>query len=215
MACAPPGLPGSPTALLPPQLRKSNSGAALLAACRVVDGNELSGPIPASWVALPALEHLYMQPGNPELCTDLPSGADFQLCTQGDLTCLGDVQPSNNSACGSGGSSSSGDLSSSGGKGGSGPPVLAIAVPVAVVTALAAAGAGFVWLRRRGRRLRQARQWDKCNPGGDGGAVAIPPTFDLEAMMVSRGEARAPSRAFALPATAQGQLAAADVNAAE
>ena len=39
------------------------------------DGNNLTGPVPPSWASHPALEYVYVQPGNPGLC--LPEGVDF------------------------------------------------------------------------------------------------------------------------------------------
>lgn len=43
-----------------------------------LDGNELSGTIPASWASLPALEQVYVKPGNPKLCGPLPPGINFK-----------------------------------------------------------------------------------------------------------------------------------------
>lgn len=43
--------------------------------CRLQDGNNLSGPVPATWASHPGLESVYVAPGNEGLC--LPSGVDF------------------------------------------------------------------------------------------------------------------------------------------
>lgn len=44
-----------------------------------IDGNDLSGTIPAEWASFPSLEQLYVRPGNLKLCGPLPPGITFQV----------------------------------------------------------------------------------------------------------------------------------------
>ncbi|KAL4419356.1 hypothetical protein ABPG77_001583 [Micractinium sp. CCAP 211/92] len=58
-----------------------------------VDGNNLSGPVPPSWSLLPALQAVFIRPGNQGLCT--PNGTDFvfRLCdARGGIECRDEVQ---------------------------------------------------------------------------------------------------------------------------
>ena len=117
--------------------------------CRYIDGNNITGTVPASWTQLAALERIVMQPGNPDMCITLPQDATFSLCVAGDFMCLNKPEPSNASNCqavaATAASAPASDSSSF--------PVAAVAVPVAVVGAAAIAAVGlFAWQRQRTRR---------------------------------------------------------------
>lgn len=92
---------------------------------------------------MPALQQLYLQPGNPQLCPQAPQGANFQLCDQEEAVCMSALEPDDSSAC-------SGVPPSSDSGGGSSVPVAAIVVPVIAAVAIVAAGLA-VFLHRRRR----------------------------------------------------------------
>eukprot|EP00887_Chlorella_sp_A99_P007439 scaffold2.g7439.t1 len=115
------------------------AGLQCLKALRL-EGNNLSGTVPGSWVSLAALQRVTVRPGNPELCPAVPSGAAFQLCSAGDPLCRESVA-SNASVCPEAEAADSG----------SSFPVVAVAVPLVMVGALAAA-LGVLLVRRRRRR---------------------------------------------------------------
>jgi hypothetical protein len=48
-----------------------------------LDGNDLSGTIPAEWASFPDLEQVYVRPGNERLCGPLPPGIRFKAREEG------------------------------------------------------------------------------------------------------------------------------------
>ena len=110
--------------------------------CRYLAYNNLTGTVPSSWLQLPSLNLVQVQPGNSDLCTSsLPSSARFDLCPVGYVICSADSLAPDGPQC---------SASSSGGSGTS-FPVAAVAVPVAVVAAAALVAAAFCVARRRRR----------------------------------------------------------------
>lgn len=101
-------------------------------------GNNLTGAVPASWGNLAQLSRVTLLPGNPGLCVHKPAGTNFKVCQAEDQLCRPvDSASTECAATGSSGGSSS-------------FPVAAVAVPVAVVGALALAAGGFlVWRKRQ------------------------------------------------------------------
>ncbi|KAL4424194.1 hypothetical protein ABPG75_001495 [Micractinium tetrahymenae] len=106
----------------------------------VLNSNDLTGTVPASWLQLASLRDVVVAPGSPGLCAAPPMGAQFTLCSADDLLCLASV-PITDGTCPGGDSD-----------GGSGFPAAAVAVPVALVGAAAVAVAAFLGWRRRKRR---------------------------------------------------------------
>ncbi|KAI7843216.1 hypothetical protein COHA_003196 [Chlorella ohadii] len=103
--------------------------------------NNLTGDVPASWLQLPSLKLVQVQPGNAELCTgSVPPSAQFDLCPSGYVVCSADSLVPDGPQC-----------SSSSSSGGSSFPVAAVAVPVAVVGAAALVAAAIFVVRRRRR----------------------------------------------------------------
>ena len=49
--------------------------------------NNLTGAIPASWTQLSSLRRLVVRPGNPQLCGPIPAGVPFSVCTDEDVSC--------------------------------------------------------------------------------------------------------------------------------
>ncbi len=104
-----------------------------------LQGNSLTGTVPASWGKLQQLSRVTLLPGNPGLCADKPPGANFKVCQADDQLCR--PSSSDDAVCAALGSTGS-DSSSF--------PVAAVAVPVAVVGALGLAAGGFlVWRKRQ------------------------------------------------------------------
>lgn len=104
-----------------------------------LQANNLTGTVPASWVNLKQLSRVTLFPGNPGLCGDKPGGANFKVCHADDQLCR--PVASDDALCTA--------LGSTGGSGSS-FPVAAVAVPVAVVGALAiAAGGLLVWRKKQ------------------------------------------------------------------
>lgn len=109
--------------------------------CRYLAYNNLTGAVPSSWLQLPSLELVQVQPGNSQLCTgSLPESAQFDLCPVGYVICSAESLTPDGPQC---------SASSSGGSGSF--PVAAVAVPVAVVAAAALVAAAFFVVRRRRR----------------------------------------------------------------
>lgn len=104
-----------------------------------LQGNNLTGTVPASWGNLAQLSRVTLLPGNPGLCVHKPPGANFKVCQAEDQLCR--PVDSDSAECAATGSSSGSSSSF---------PVAAVAVPVAVVGALALAAGGFlVWRKRQ------------------------------------------------------------------
>ena len=135
--------------------------------CSDISGNNLSGSIPESWSAKTELKSIYVEPGNPQLCTTPPPNSTFQLCVAGDMacrtgqvaftthtvTCYAAPPPSGDFPAGGNGSSS--DSTSGSTTGGSSFPIAAVAVPVAVVGVAALVGGFVVWRRRQWQQQQQ------------------------------------------------------------
>lgn len=100
---------------------------------------------------LPALIEVVLQPGNPDACTSVPSGATFQVCRDGDALCLPIAADPN--ACAAAPSDD-----------GSSFPVAAVAVPVAVVACAAVVVAGYMWYRHRCKAVQPTAVY-KVRPG--------------------------------------------------
>ena len=136
--------------------------------CSDISNNKLSGSIPETWASKTALKSVYMEPGNPGLCSTPPLNATFQLCVSGQLgcrdgpvpfevhaeTCYAPPPPPPSSPANQ--DAGNGTDSSSSGGGGSSFPVAAVAVPVAVVAAAALAGGLLLWRRQKRRQEQQA-----------------------------------------------------------
>lgn len=125
--------------------------------------NDLTGTVPASWLQLPSLRDVVVSPGNPELCTAVPLGAQFTLCSSADMLCLTPL-PVDDDAC-PGGSSSGG-----------GVPAAAVAVPVAVAGAAVLAAAAFLlWRRRRRQAAAGGAAEDKAEAAEAAESGPLPP----------------------------------------
>jgi hypothetical protein len=113
--------------------------------CRSANHGDLTGSVPQSWAQMPALTTVFVQPGNPGLCTQLPEGANFKLCDEDDPLCHKPLQASDSTACiGTGSPDGSG----------SSVPLAAIVAPIVAAAMLAAAAAGALYAYRRRRRHR-------------------------------------------------------------
>lgn len=105
-----------------------------------LQGNNLTGTVPASWANLKQLSRITLYPGNPGLCGHKPGDASFKVCHADDQLLCRPVA-SDDALCTA--------LGSTGGSGSS-FPVAAVAVPVAVVGALTIAAGGFlVWRKKQ------------------------------------------------------------------
>lgn len=140
--------------------------------------NNLTGTVPSSWLQLPSLNLVQVQPGNSDLCTSsLPSSARFDLCPVGYVICSADSLAPDGPQC---------SASSSGGSGTS-FPVAAVAVPVAVVAAAALVAAAFCVARRR-RRAAVASAAASSKADAQRFATAQELQQDLEEGMRFNGE---------------------------
>ena len=134
---------------LPQRLLPTYPGLpACLPTCSILDSNNITGSVPASWLELANLDKIVVVPGNPTFCAQLPVGATFKLCNASDPYCLSPVTNTNASNCGSAPTPSP--------SGGSSFPVVAVAVPVAVVGVAVLAGVAFIVWRRRQQRASAA-----------------------------------------------------------
>ncbi len=143
----------------------------------MVDGNNLEGSsgVPASWASMPRLSRVYLQPGNPGLCTQAPTGAAFKLCSNDDPFCRAGLQASD-SPPGTCIDSTVGAARELEEGGSAAVPLAAIVTPIVASLAIAAAVAAAVFVRWRSRR-RQHEQGKHLGaqgmlPAADGGAGA-------------------------------------------
>ena len=112
-----------------------------------LQGNALTGTIPGAWANLTSLRRLVLQPGNAALCPLAPAGTTFKVCDQSDVLCVPGSLPYDPSIC---------QAVPQPDSGGSSFPVVAVAVPCAVVGAAALGAAAWWWRRRRQRRQEAA-----------------------------------------------------------
>lgn len=132
--------------------------AAALLPRSLLQGNTLTGSIPATWANLTSLQRIVLQPGNAELCPLPPSTAGFKVCKEGDVLCVPGSLPYTYDTCNAAPPPPD--------SGGSSFPALAVAVPCAVVGVAALGGAAWLWHRRR-RRQQEAAAMQKASAHQD------------------------------------------------
>lgn len=80
--------------------------------CRYLAYNNLTGTVPSSWLQLPSLNLVQVQPGNSDLCTSsLPSSARFDLCPVGYVICSAESLTPDGPQCSASSSGGSGSES--------------------------------------------------------------------------------------------------------